>query len=619
MAHLKKGPKIILAGVGLVAAIFVLRQPAVLAHLPSGFQKAITLGHVDMPNIKDAALPNVQPLPYPSSSTADVANTLFRGGIWEWNAQNGLILANGGKETTQGSLMQKYGVNLLLQRQDDTSKMQEGLVACAKELHDGAKQCSDGYNFVVIMGGGSPQFVAVTNAQLVKLGPEYKLKTIGAVGRSNGEDGFWAPSNVKQDPHSIASTEMDGADFGATGVTGGVLASGVIRDDDWNIAQKWAADNNVPNNPDEKTFDPSAINWVNSTDYIAAANDYVAQKCEDRMLVKQGHQTGQKVHVCVNAYVTWTPGDVIAATKRGGDVRVASSRDYYMPAVIVGIGKFFADNHDETVGMLAAALTAGDQIRAFDGASKKACQIAAIVYDDQGDTGYTDGAYWYKYFKGVTQPDAKGNTVPLGGSAVYGLDDNLQLFGVQEGANDDYRSLYNVFARIDTTEYPSLFKETPIPPVSDVELRSYIDDTRDKLSDAGTSTAQAASVDYSAQQSGAVLGDANYHVNFATGSAQPLPDGIATLNELRDSLAVTSAAIEVSGDTDNTGNPEANVALSEARARAVADYLHTAAPSSFPLDRFKIEGLGSSKPIASNDTADGRAQNRRVEITLRAQ
>jgi len=614
---LKTGPKIVLSIVGVIAFIWVLRQPAVLAHLPSSFAKAVSVGKVAMPKIEDAALPNVQPLPYPSSSDASVPSTLVRGGIWEWNAQNGLLLANGGKNTKHGSLMEKYGVNLSLERQDDTGKMAEGLVACAKELKDGAKQCSSGYNFVVIMGGGTAQFSALANAQLTKLGPEWKIKTIGAVGRSNGEDGFWAPNSVKKNPHSLAETVMTDSSGSELPIRG-LLVTGVIRDDDWNIAQKWAGDNNIPNNPDEKTFDPNAINWINSPDYITAANDFVAAKCEDRTLVQDGHPTGQKVHVCANGTVTWTPGDVIAASKRGGVVRVASSRDYYMPAVIIGPGKFFSDNTDETVGLLAASFAAGDQIRAYDAALHKACEIAATIYDDQGDTGHVHGDYWYKYAKGTTQSDAHGAQVPLGGSAVYGLEDNLKLFGLKDGANDDYRSLYSTFQRIDLTEYPAIFKSTPIPAVNEVEQKSYLAQVKDRLSDTGTSIAQATTVDYSAQASGTQLGDANYHINFATGSAEPLPDGIATLQQLRDSLAVTSAAIEVSGHTDNTGNPGANEELSRRRATAVVSFLHQAAPSSFPTNRFRVEGYGSSKPVASNTTPDGRAQNRRVEIVLRS-
>lgn len=605
----------LVAGVG-AGVFFLLRTPAVLAHLPNNFAKAITLDRVSMPAIADAQIKNVKPAAYPGTSPAGVSATLFRFGIWEWNAQNGLMLANGGKLTTKGSLMAKYGVNLSLERQDDTDKMAEGLVSCARELKDQAKQCSTGYNAVIIMGGGVPQFAAKANANLLKLGPEYKLKVIGAVGRSNGEDGFWAPASFKADPHSLAQTEMTDS-TGQVLPTHGLLISGVIRDDDWNIAQKFVGDNNLPNNPDEKTFDPDAINWVNSSDYNVAAADFVAAKCEERTFIKNGHSTGQKVHVCVNGTVTWTPGDVVAATKRGGVVPIATSKQYLMPAVIIGPGKFFSDHRDETASLLAASFEGGDQTRAFDAAFKKAAEIAAVVYNDEGDTGYSHGNYWYKYAKGVHQADAKGIPVDLGGSAVYGLEDNLALFGIQDGKNDDFRSLYNVFSGIDLKEYPALFKSSPIPAVSEVEVKSYIHDAQDRLSDGPV--AAAATVDYTAQLGGSVIGERDYAVNFASNSAELLPDGVALLAQLKDSLSVTRAVIRLGGHTDSTGDAVRNEALSRLRAQAVANFLHNAAPSSFPQNRFQVAGYGSSKPVADNATMDGRAKNRRVEVTLLSQ
>ncbi|KVH73728.1 flagellar motor protein MotB [Burkholderia ubonensis] len=72
--------------------------------------------------------------------------------------------------------------------------------------------------------------------------------------------------------------------------------------------------------------------------------------------------------------------------------------------------------------------------------------------------------------------------------------------------------------------------------------------------------------------------------------------------------------ILVAGYTDNMGNPESNLKLSTARAEAVRDWLVDA--SGIPATQFAIQGYGMTRPIASNDTPDGRARNRRVEITL---
>ncbi|MEM9188058.1 MAG: OmpA family protein [Myxococcota bacterium] len=71
-----------------------------------------------------------------------------------------------------------------------------------------------------------------------------------------------------------------------------------------------------------------------------------------------------------------------------------------------------------------------------------------------------------------------------------------------------------------------------------------------------------------------------------------------------------SARVRISGHTDNVGNPRRNQRLSESRAEAVRDYL-----VEHGIDRSRIEavGHGDQQPVASNDTEEGRQQNRRIE------
>ncbi len=74
-----------------------------------------------------------------------------------------------------------------------------------------------------------------------------------------------------------------------------------------------------------------------------------------------------------------------------------------------------------------------------------------------------------------------------------------------------------------------------------------------------------------------------------------------------------NSTVLVSGHTDNTGSAEYNLNLSKQRAASVASYL---AGQGIAQSRFEVLGMGFSNPIASNASATGRAQNRRVEIKI---
>jgi len=74
-------------------------------------------------------------------------------------------------------------------------------------------------------------------------------------------------------------------------------------------------------------------------------------------------------------------------------------------------------------------------------------------------------------------------------------------------------------------------------------------------------------------------------------------------------------AILIEGHTDSTGSDARNLELSKERAEVVGAYLaaHGVSP-----DKMTVEGAGAANPIANNDTAEGRAANRRVDITIRS-
>ncbi|MGH7530681.1 MAG: OmpA family protein [Gemmatimonadales bacterium] len=101
-------------------------------------------------------------------------------------------------------------------------------------------------------------------------------------------------------------------------------------------------------------------------------------------------------------------------------------------------------------------------------------------------------------------------------------------------------------------------------------------------------------------------------VNFETGRSTLTPESHAILDEVAASLlANPDIRIEVAGYTDWTGSPGTNLRLSTGRARAVQAYL---AGKGVTPDRMEARGYGASNYVASNQTAEGRAQNRRVEL-----
>ena len=103
-------------------------------------------------------------------------------------------------------------------------------------------------------------------------------------------------------------------------------------------------------------------------------------------------------------------------------------------------------------------------------------------------------------------------------------------------------------------------------------------------------------------------------VRFDTGKATLTTQAKANLDKLVPVFKdYADTNIEIYGYTDSTGSPEFNLTLSQKRAESVKNYLISRGLVS---SRFKTTGLGIADPIATNDTAEGRTQNRRVEFAI---
>ena len=122
-------------------------------------------------------------------------------------------------------------------------------------------------------------------------------------------------------------------------------------------------------------------------------------------------------------------------------------------------------------------------------------------------------------------------------------------------------------------------------------------------------------VDVSPTDNGAaILVNLPNGVTFDTDSTLIKPAFRDTLDRVAQSMMqYPDSLIDVYGHTDSTGSDSYNQTLSENRARAVADYLSSRGVSS---QRLRSQGYGESRPVASNNSEDGRSANRRVEIKI---
>lgn len=579
---IKKGGFILMALIVVLGAIAV--KTLVIDRIPRTVKESHSVGKVALPDAPEASLgSNATKLGLPTSEVASIDGAKVDWKIMAWNSQFGLMYANGGAQTTKGSLMEKANVNVSLVRQDDCNKSCADLVKFAQDYKDNPE--TPGV-LITFMGDGMPPFMTSLSKQLEPLGPEFQPVIIFTFGKSYGEDQVMAPLSWKENPKSAL---------------GGTCAA-VLRDGDMNILLKWAGDNNIKVNPDEKTYDYNAVNIVSANDFLDAPNKYISGYTEKRKIVVNGKTTGRDTTVGVDAVATWTPGDVNVVEQKGGLVTLASTKDYstQMPNMTIAIKKWANDHRTDVENMIVALAQAGDQVRSYDEAKKFAAKVSAEVYKEK------DANYWYTYYNGRSY-DA--NT-QLGGSMVFNLRDMSNMLGLGDDHIDRYKIVYTTFGDILSKMYPEFLKDyTPYTKAVDKSFTATVLSNHPELLDG-----KGLTVEY-AQEITSKVSSKSYQIKFATGSAEIDPDSYDDLDGImKGAMVAENLKVGVYGHTDNTGNPENNLVLSKQRAESVAKYLSS---KGLPSNRVESKGLGDKIPTDCQDKRSGNNPYRRVvNITL---
>jgi OmpA-OmpF porin, OOP family len=554
---------------------------------PQEAKQSHEIGRVALPDAPEASLAgNATMIPLPTEEQSVNGGTKIVWKIMAWNSQFPLMYANGGAYTTKNSLLDKNKLQVEIVRQDDCFKSLADIVKFAQDYKSNPE--TPGV-FASFMGDGMPAFFASLAKELEPLGPEYQPIAFYAMGKSYGEDQLMGPIDWKKDPKSAL----------------GKTVACVLRDGDMNILLKWAGDNNLRVNPDETTYDKDAINIIAANDFLDAGNKYITGYKEARKLVKDGKKLSEEITVGVDAVATWTPCDVNIAKQKGGLVTIANTKQYasQMPNITITIKKFAYDHRTDIENLIIALSQAGDQVRSYNEAKAFAAAVSAKVYNEQ------DAAYWLKYYNGVTEKDAQGLSVALGGSMAFNLQDAANTFGLGKDGIDRYKVVYTTFGDILSKMYPEYM--ATYPQYSQVVDKSFL------MSVIANHTelmeGKALTVSYSNEITNEVSSK-SYQIQFETGSAVIKQASYKLLDEILQSAVVAEGLkVGVYGHTDNVGNDGSNQKLSEERANAVKSYLLS---KGLPAQRIESKGFGSANPIADNSTAAGKAQNRRVQIVL---
>ena len=581
---------ILVAG-GIGAAVYFL-SPGLKTSESKKLEK-LDVADTDVNNVTTS---EEMPLPTADASSIASSKPLIKIAGYAWNAQSGIIVANGGPKTTAGSLMEKNGVNVELIRQDWLTELRNLQMKFIDEVDKGNNFPKEGVAGIMIMGDGVPFYISSAQQAIDdKYGKgKYTLQVVGAVGLSYGEDKLIGPPSWKMNPQSMK----------------GALISTVVGDGDWVVAVNYAFANNIKVNPDPTTYDAEAVNFIAcaNDDYIEASKDLIKSQKEGFTIplkeVKAGKLTGKTINKKVDGCATWTPGDKMVFDALTGFTDVISTKEFnnQMATAVIMVKQWADKNKGVVLNVLKSSYQASNQMKQYDTWKRKAAETVAKTFNQE------TGDYWYDMFKGQ-KGEKNGISYNMGGSRVFNLADANQYFGVTDGTNR-YKAVYDQVSKYLAELNPAGFNQNVkrIVPYEEAVNLSFLKQIENI--DAG----KADVADYTKKATQQVA-SGEWQINFESGRASLRPEGKDVLDQIYNLLIqAETSKLELFGHTDNSGTKDGNYSLSRARAEAVKSYL---IQKGIPAKRFqKIEGLGQDEPVGENTTDAGKAKNRRVAINL---
>lgn len=298
----------------------------------------------------------------------------------------------------------------------------------------------------------------------------------------------------------------------------------------------------------------------------------------------------------VDAAVVWSPDDADCIQKVPGSkiLQNTKSASHIIADIFIAKKDFVNNNRADLENLLRGWFIGAGEINSSDEAKVKAAKILSqglnmpqeFCYDAINNVrlcNYGDNLSFFGLntsYKGIN------------GEQIYNkMEDKYRSTGYIDGSIQNWRTISN------PSLLQALSKFAQMPGQEGEGQKAFTEVTEEMKTVSAISTKQVSII-------------------FPSGS-YTIDDNMKYIidKEFLDiAKSFANSRIRIEGNTDNTGSREANILLSKKRAQAVADYL--IAEHNFDKNRFVIIGNGPDKPVADNNSNDGRSKNRRTDFEL---